>query len=320
MKTNLAKEQYYTPEQEYIIEEVIDSLNQSQKWLSCKYFYDERGSDLFEEIVGLDEYYLTRTEISIMNDNIEEICKLIGENCILIEPGSGSGNKIKLLLDNLNKPSAYVPIDISETYVKDSASKLSINYPHLKILPIIADYTGEFRFPDFNFKHENLVVYYPGSTIGNFSPEKAKEFLKKIAHMCGKHSYLLIGIDLKKDKEILENAYNDKSGVTEKFNLNILNNLNNLIEADFNLDNWAHKAFFNEDKSRIEMHLVSKEKQNVNLNGYTVGFNKGETIHTENSYKYSIDKFCELISEDYKINKSWTDKENKFAVLLFQSH
>ncbi len=319
MKTNLAKEEYYTPEQEAIVEEIIESLSQAQKTLSCKYFYDEKGSDLFEEIVELDEYYLTRTETSIMNNNIEEISRLIGKNCILIEPGSGSGQKIKILLDNLIFPSAYVPIDISESYVKDSANKLSKNYPDLKILPIIADYTGEFKLPGFNFEHENLVVYYPGSTIGNFSPEKAKEFLKKIAHMCGKDSYLLLGIDLKKDKEVLEKAYNDGSGITRKFNINILENLNNLIESNFELDQWAHKAFFNEDKSRIEMHLVSKEKQNVNINGYTVSFNKGETIHTENSHKYSIDKFCELISDDYRMNKVWTDKENKFAVLLFQS-
>lgn len=318
MKTNLAKEEYYTPEQEAIIEEVIESLSGPQKTLSCKYFYDEKGSDLFEDIVELDEYYLTRTEISIMRDNINEISQLIGENCILIEPGSGSGKKIKLLLDNIEKQAAYVPIDISESYVKGSASKLSQDYPDLKILPIIADYTGEFNLPEFNFNHENLVVYYPGSTIGNFSPSAAKQFLKKMANMCGSGSYLLIGIDLKKDKRILENAYNDQKGVTEKFNLNILDNLNNLIESDFETHKWGHKAFFNEDENRVEMHLVSREKQTVNLNGYSVSFSKGETIHTENSYKYSIDKFCELICEDYKIIESWVDKNDKFGVLLFR--
>ncbi|MGH7885787.1 MAG: L-histidine N(alpha)-methyltransferase [Thermodesulfobacteriota bacterium] len=319
MKTNLEKEKNYTPQQESIIEEIIDSLSKVQKSLPCKFFYDERGSDLFEQIVDLDEYYLARTEISIMNDNIGEISELIGESCILIEPGSGSANKIKILLENLKTPSAYIPIDISETYVKDSTHNLSKYYPALKIVPIIADYTSDFKLPEFNFNYNKLVVYYPGSTIGNFSPDEARDFLKKIAHMTGKNNYLLIGVDLKKEKDTLERAYNDAKGITEKFNINILSNLNNLIESDFITDRWSHKAFFNEDESRVEMHLVSKENQTVKLNGYAVDFHKGETIHTENSYKYGIDEFCNLVSKEYKLNKFWTDKKKNFAVLLFQS-
>lgn len=319
MKTNLEKEKNYTPQQESIIDEIIDSLSQTQKKLPCKYFYDEKGSDLFEQIVDLDEYYLARTEIAIMNDNIDEIAELIGESCILIEPGSGSANKIKILLENLKKPAAYIPIDISETYVKDSAQKLSKDYPDLKIVPIIADYTSDFKLPQFNFKYNKLVVYYPGSTIGNFSPDGARAFLKKIARMSGKNNYLLIGIDLKKDKDTLERAYNDSRGITEKFNINMLNNLNNLVESDFIAEKWSHKAFFNEEENRIEMHLVSKENQTVKLNGYAVDFLEGETIHTENSYKYCIDGFCDLVSDEYKLNKFWTDKKKNFAVILFHS-
>lgn len=319
MKTNLAKEKYYTPQQNSIIEEVIDSLSKPQKKLSCKFFYDEKGSDLFEEIVAQDEYYLGRTEISIMNDNIKEISEIIGEKSVVIEPGSGSGNKIKILLDNLKSPAAYVPIDISESYVRESANTLSKNYPSIRILPIIADYTSEFKLPDFKFDMEKLVVYYPGSTIGNFRPDEARDFLAKIANMCGKNNYLLIGVDLKKDRKVLESAYNDKKGVTAEFNLNILANLNSLIDADFTLQKWSHKAFFNEKESRMEMHLESMEKQLVNINGYTVNFDKGETIHTENSYKYRVEDFCDLVCNDYQLNKYWTDDDSKFAVLLFES-
>lgn len=319
MKTNLAKEKYYTTEQHSIIEEVVGSLNLPQKQLSCKFFYDEKGSDLFEDIVAQDEYYLGRTEISIMNENIEEISRIIGEKSIVIEPGSGSGNKIRILLDKLIAPAAYVPIDISESYVKESANKLSNNYPSIRILPIIADYTNVFKLPDFNFDYEKLLVYYPGSTVGNFRPEEAKDFLAKIAHLCGKNNYLLIGVDLVKDKSILENAYNDKNGVTAEFNLNILTNLNNLVDSDFDTEKWAHRAFFNEKESRIEMHLESLEKQLVNIDGYTVTFDKGETIHTENSYKYRVGDFCDLLSDYYSLKKHWTDADSRFAVFLFES-
>jgi len=300
---------------ESILEEVIDSLDMPQKKLPCKLFYDKHGSYLFDLISTQDEYYITRTEISILKDNIEEISEFIGDNNpVLIELGSGSNKKIRIILDNIPAPSAYIPVDISEEYI-NKAERLRDDYPELKIIPILADYTKPFSLPELNFDYERITVYYPGSTIGNFEPGKAREFLKRIANMCGSGSGILVGFDLKKDPNILENAYNDKSGVTAEFNLNILRNLNNTLGSNFDLGKWSHLAFYNTDHGRIEMHLKSLYDQKVRLDGRVFSFRRNETIHTENSYKYSIDDFSSMVVDFYSIEKFWMDTENKFCML-----
>ncbi|MGB3365659.1 MAG: L-histidine N(alpha)-methyltransferase, partial [Thermodesulfobacteriota bacterium] len=276
-----------------------------------------KGSSLFDQICELEEYYPTRTETSIMNENIEDICSILGRNSLLIELGSGSSKKIRLLLSGLQNPAGYVPIDISEEHLISSVNILARDYAHLRILPVSADYTQPFSLPKFDFIYSKKVVYYPGSTIGNFEPEYASQFLNSIGKRLGKGTGLLIGVDLKKDKKILEDAYNDNKGVTAEFNLNILTRLNTELDTDFNIKEWKHNAFYNSKEGRIEMHLESLSEQDVNVDGDNITFKKEETILTEYSYKYSIEDFEELISDSYKLEKVWTDKENKFGILYF---
>jgi len=314
MNKNLLHLEKFEPENESPISEVIAGLGQEQKQLPCKLFYDKRGSALFDEICRLEEYYPTRTEIGIMGENIAGICSLLGNNCLLVELGSGSSVKIRLLLDNLINPSGYVPIDISEEHLMESVKTLAGDYPGLRIMPIHADYTQPLSLPRFDFPFSRTVFFYPGSTIGNFTPESAGEFLGWIARRAGRGSGLLIGVDLVKDINILEDAYNDKKGVTAEFNLNILKRLNREIGADFDLAKWRHKAFFNTRESRIEMHLESVINQRVNVDGASFRFRKDETILTEYSYKYTIEGFSELVSGSYTVEKVWTDRENIFSV------
>ena len=302
-----------------VLKEIIQSLSKKQKELSCKFFYDEQGSKLFEQISELEEYYLTRTEISILNNNIHEISDAVGEDALILELGSGSSRKIRILLDNFKSIAAYFPVDISGEFLLYSAEKLSRDYSDLKIVPIVADYTGPFTIPRQNISYKKIVAYYPGSTIGNFTKEQAGSFLKNISELCGKGSGLLIGIDLKKETEVLERAYNDVKGVTAEFNLNILKNMNSNFGTNFEINKWKHVAFYNEKKGRVEMHLQSLEQQSVRLNGTSISFEKDETIHTENSYKYSIEEFEDLISEFYFLKNVWSDPDNKFAVCYFEA-
>ena len=302
-----------------VLNEIIRSLSKSQKELSCKFFYDEKGSELFEQISELDEYYLTRTEISILNNNISDISRAVGEDALILELGSGSSRKIRILLDNLKSIAAYFPVDISREFLLHSVEKLSADYGELKIVPIFADYTRPFTIPEHDIPHSKIVAYYPVSTIGNFTKEQAGRFLENIAGLCGKGSGLLIGVDLKKDTEVLEKAYNDRKGITAEFNLNILKNMNSSFGTNFEIDKWRHIAFYNEDKGRVEMHLQSIEEQSVRLNGTSISFKKDETIHTENSYKYSIEEFEDLIKDFYSLKNVWSDPGNKFAVCYFEA-
>lgn len=317
MNTNLSRLKKFETEREKLLEEILESLSKTQKVLPSKLFYDQKGSCLFDQICELDEYYPTRTETSIMNENIEDICSILGRNSLLIELGSGSSKKIRLLLSGLQNPAGYVPIDISEEHLINSVNILARDYPHLRILPVSADYTQPFSLPKFDFIYSKKVVYYPGSTIGNFEPEYASQFLNSIGKRLGKGTGLLIGVDLKKDKQILEDAYNDKKGITAEFNLNILTRLNTELDIDFNIEQWKHYAFYNSKEGRIEMHLESLSEQDVNVDGENITFREEETILTEYSYKYSIEDFEELISDSYKLEKVWTDKENKFGILYF---
>lgn len=314
MNKNLLRVEKYEPEVEALINEVIEGFTSRQKQLPCKLFYDKEGSSLFDEICTLDEYYLTRTERAIMEENIGAISNAIGENSLLIELGSGSSRKIRLLLDNLRDPAGYVPIDISEEHLVDSVRSLAGDYPDLRIMPVYADYTRLIKFPDFGFPYSRKVVYYPGSTIGNFSPPAARRFMKNIARWSGKGSGLLIGVDLVKDKGILERAYNDGKGVTAKFNLNILKRLNREIGTDFNLGKWEHHAYYDTPKNRIEMHLRSLADQRVRVNGSVFGVKKGETILTEYSYKYTLKGFKELVSDSFAVEEVWTDVDMNFSV------
>lgn len=304
---------------EGILNEIIQSLSKSQKELSCKFFYDEHGSKLFEQISELEEYYLTRTEISILNNNIKQISDAVGIKVLILELGSGSSRKIRILLDNFKSVAAYIPVDISKKFLLHSAGRLSKEYSDLKIIPVIADYTRPFTIPEFKMPYSKIVAYYPGSTIGNFTREQAQYFLNNIAELCGKKSGLLIGIDLKKEPKILEKAYNDRKGITAEFNLNILKNMNSSFGTNFEIDKWKHIAFYNEEHGRVEMHLQSLEEQSVRVNGTSILFKKDETIHTENSYKYSLDEFEEMIGDFYSLKKVWSDPGNKFAVCYFES-
>jgi dimethylhistidine N-methyltransferase len=300
--------------------EVLEGLTRIPKELPCRLLYDEMGSFLFEQICKLDEYYLTRTEMNIMRENIDEITDVIGKNCSLIEFGSGNSKKTRLILDKIKEPASYIPIDISLEYLIKSVKTLAKDYPQLKITPVHADYTQNLDLSFLYSSKSRLVVYYPGSSIGNFNPKEAKRILKSIAKLTGEKGGLLIGIDLKKDKETLESAYNDKKGITALFNLNILKRLNNELHADFDLSNWLHRAFYNSNMGRIEMHLVSLKKQHVHVGSNEFYFKEGETILTEYSYKYTLHEFKELVCEYFTVNNTWIDKEGKFSINFLSTH
>ena len=301
------------------LDEVINGLSKQQKSLPSKLFYDEKGSQLFDEICELEEYYPTRTEIKIMGDNIEEIASYIGDECLLVELGSGSSVKIRLLIDHLPTLAAYVPVDISSEHLLKSANNLKADHQQLVVHPLVADYTKDFSLPKINEPFKTIDAFYPGSTIGNFTHEEAKSFLNRIAKTCGKGSGLLIGVDLKKDINILNAAYNDNRNVTADFNLNILNHLNNLLGADFNLNKFKHHAFYNEDFGRIEMHLASNEKQDVQIEDYSFSFEENETILTEYSYKYSLEDFKQIASGIYEVKKVWMDVKKLFSVQFLRA-
>lgn len=297
-----------------LLEEVIDGMHKNQKQLPSKLFYDERGSALFDKICELDEYYPTKTEMQIMQDNINEIGSLLGEGTILIELGSGSSTKIRLLLDHIPGLAGYIPIDISAEHLKKSSISLKKDYPELDIFPLAADYTRPFNLPIIEKPFDHKAVYYPGSTIGNFVPNRAKRFLQRIAKICGNNGGLVIGVDLKKDRETLERAYNDKKGVTAEFNLNMLRRINKELNANFDLNNFYHNAVYDQIRGRIEMHLVSRKKQKININSAEINFDEGEFILTEYSYKYTLNEFAELTRGIFDVKKVWTDKNNLFSI------
>jgi dimethylhistidine N-methyltransferase len=297
-----------------IMAEVIEGLQEPQRRLSSKYFYDKRGSELFEQICRLEEYYLTRCEMSIMTDNIEEISSVMGENCVLVELGSGSTKKIRVLLDSLKNPVAHVPVDISSKFLMLEADELRRDYPNLIVYPVATDYTKDFTVPEITEDPHHTVIYYPGSSIGNFTPEFSRRLLSRLAGASGKGSGLLIGVDLKKQRDVLEAAYNDKKGVTAEFNLNMLRHLNSLLGCRFDLSGFEHYAFYNEREGRIEMYLNSTKDQEVQVNNTCLNFTKGEGILTEYSYKYSIGEFHDLVSGIYRPEACWTDPEDNFSV------
>ena len=293
---------------------VIEGLSKKDKKLNPKWFYDYEGSKIFEQITKLDEYYITRTEIDILKKNQDEISKCIGEHATIIEPGAGAGEKIKILIKSLKKPELYVPSDISKTYIRDIATNLEKALPNIKIEPWVFDFQSNEKIPSHIYQKKNLTTFFPGSTIGNFEPLDAINFLKKVKNQFYSDK-IIIGVDLIKEKKILERAYNDALGVTSKFNKNILKRMNKELNADLNLDFFKHDAIFNKKKSRIEMRLISQKKQHINIGQTSFLFQDQEIIHTENSYKYSLDMFKNLAKDaGWSVAKIWVDKNKLFSV------
>ena len=295
--------------------EILEGLRQPQKTLPSKYFYDELGSQLFDEICKLPEYYPTRTEQEIMTQYIDAMSRLIGPQALLIELGSGSSQKTRTLLAHLPDLVGYIPIDISAEHLMQSAADIKALFPHLNVFPISTDYEANFDLPQLNQQPLNSVVYYPGSTIGNFHPEEAAAFLRHMRAVCGQDCTFLIGVDLKKDHETLHLAYNDRAGVTADFNLNILTHLNHKFGAHFDRAQFKHEAFYNADAGRIEMHLVSLRQQQIQILGEEVDFEAGECIWTESSYKYTPAEFAAVAAEaGLQVKKLWTDENSLFSV------
>lgn len=298
---------------ESIVNEIVDGLSKFPKQLPSKYFYDEFGSQLFDEITELEEYYPTRTERLILESNLEEMGEMLGDNVELIEPGSGSSEKTRILLDHLKNISCYVPIDISGDYLFKVAEKLREEYPHIAIEPLAADYTRPFELPDIH-PEARRIVFFPGSTIGNFRLNTVQRFFSVIADIVGKKGGVLIGVDLKKDIRILEAAYNDKRGITAEFNKNMLKHLNRVIGSDFDPELYSHKAVWVEEKGCIEMRLYAGADHKVRLNGYTFEVKSGEYLHTENSHKYELTEFADIVAPWFEVAKVWTDANDLFSV------
>jgi len=307
----------YHPKQIDFYNEVLTGLQASPKVIPPKFFYDEVGSNLFEQICQLPEYYPTRTERDILSRNAREIASIIGTHSYILEPGCGSCEKIRILLETL-KPKAYVPMDISRDYLQKSAQAISDAYPWLDVHAACVDFTAPIELP-FCPDDEHKLAFFPGSSIGNFEPKHAKQFLRQIVDMVGSGGGLLIGVDLKKEEQILHQAYNDNAGVTAEFNLNLLSRINEELDANFNLDEFNHHAFYNSEVGRIEMHLVSQKSQKVKVGDYFIDFSAGESIHTESSYKYTVIEFQELaIDAGFKPRQVWTDSGELFSVHYFE--
>jgi dimethylhistidine N-methyltransferase len=307
--------QDFEPCQATFLEEVLDGLARQPKQLACKYFYDDWGSRLFEDICALKEYYPTRTELAIMREAIEPIVAAIGPESLLIEYGSGNSLKTCLLLDHAPRLAGYIPIDISRAQLLRAVEGLANLYPRLRVWPVCADYTQAYELPPLPDVAARRVVFFPGSTIGNFDPREAADFLRHIAAVCGPGGGLLIGVDLKKDPRLLAEAYNDPRGVTAAFNLNLLQRINRELGADFKLDRFAHYAFYNPRAGRIEMHLVSLADQVVRLGGRAIRFDLGESIWTESSYKYALKEFERLAAgAGLSVRGVWTDPARLFSV------
>lgn len=302
------------------LKDVIEGLGKNPKTLKPKYFYDNRGAQLFTEICTTPEYYPTRTEIKILNQNAEDIASQIGDNTALIEYGSGALEKIKILLNFLKEPVGLIPVDISEDQLFVSAKNLENLYPNLEILPVAADFTKPIPIPGFSQPPKKYVAFFPGSTIGNFEPDLAIQFLQGVTKTIGLDGLLLIGFDLKKDIETLLAAYDDQRGITASFNKNLLSRVNGELGGNFNLNTFEHVARYNENKGRIEMHLKSTMEQTVSINKELFEFLEGETIHTENCYKFTKESFTAMSSKaGLSPVKTWTDDKNLFAVMLLRT-
>jgi dimethylhistidine N-methyltransferase len=302
-----------TPELAFLAD-VRDGLSKTQKALSPKYFYDSAGSDLFEAITRLPEYYPTRTEVGILDRSGPEMAALLPARAALVEFGSGSTIKLRRLLRHLDKLAAYVPVDVSGEFLRSQAEVLSGDFPHLRVEPVVADFTRDFDLPE-SLRDMPRAGFFPGSTIGNFEPSEAEDLLRRFGRILGEGAHMIVGVDLVKDAAILERAYDDAAGVTAAFNLNLLTRINRELAGRFDLGAFSHRAVFNPQASRIEMHLVSAGAQDVGIGSDTVAFADGETIHTESSYKYTVETFRALVERaGWTWIQVWTDPEGLFSV------
>jgi dimethylhistidine N-methyltransferase len=307
--------QDYAPETDTMRRNVLQGLNDKPKRLPSQYLYDERGSRLFEQICATEEYYLTRTEIAILQNHLTSIARRVGPQALVIEPGSGSGVKTRLLLDALDEPAGYVPIDVARRMLADSAARIEREFPGLDVAPVCADFTGDYEIPTIAGAVKKRVTYFPGSTIGNFTRDIAVSLLRHMASLCKEGGGVLLGVDLKKDRAILESAYDDAAGVSREFALNYLVRLNRELDANFRLDRFEYEAPYNEEQSRIEMALVSCCPQTARVGGIRVAFGDSERVHTEFSYKYALDEFAALASEaGLEVTDIWTDADRFFSV------
>jgi dimethylhistidine N-methyltransferase len=294
--------------------DLLAALSSQPRSIAPKYFYDEAGSKLFDQICALPEYYPTRTELGILKNHTREIAGHIGVHAELVEFGAGSLTKVRLLLDAMDAPLRYVPIDISGEHLAQAAQGLGTDYPRLQVLPLVADYSQAFSLPPAMAGMRQRVGFFPGSTIGNFTPVEAVKFLTMAGNVL-RGGALLLGADLIKDPAILHAAYSDVQGVTAAFNLNLLARANRELGADFDLSKFAHSAFYNAPQQRIEMHLMSRVRQVVHLAGQAFEFEEGETLHTENSYKFTIDGLRALaVQAGFTPGPVWTDSQRLFSL------
>jgi L-histidine Nalpha-methyltransferase len=298
---------------------VLTGLAGEPKSLPCKLFYDARGSALFEAITRVPEYYLTRTEIAILEQYAGEIAARIGPYARLVELGSGASRKVRILLEALAAPAAYVPVDISGEHLREAAAQLAADFPSLPIVAVCADYTRPFQLPPLPGPAGKRVGFFPGSTIGNFEPDAVVRFLRNCAELLAPHGEMLIGVDLKKDPRILNAAYNDKAGANAAFNLNLIGRVNRELDGDLAIERFAHVAFYNADKGRIELYIKSLVDQRATIAGRHFHFAAGELIHTENSYKYAIEEFQALAARaGFAAVHTWTDRNRLFSVHYFR--
>lgn len=299
--------------------DVVEGLSRAQKAIPPKYFYDERGSELFDAICDVPEYYPTRTEATLLMRIAPQLAERLVRHPHLIEYGSGASRKTRIVLDALTTLRTYVPIDVSDEFLHATADQLAADYPRFSIIPVVGDFTKSISLPDA-VKHGGKIGFFPGSTIGNLGPAGAADFLKSARALLGDGAAFLLGADLVKAARVLKAAYNDRGGITAKFNLNLLSRINRELGADFNPSEFGHNAIWNGEESRIEMHIVSNAAQTVSLNGHSFAFREGETIHTENSYKFTPARLAELAAATgWRVDEMWTDEEYPFAVALFSA-
>jgi L-histidine Nalpha-methyltransferase len=293
---------------------VINGLSDNPKWLSAKYFYDAAGSDLFEQITRLPEYYPTRTELGILERHAGAMSAHIPLAAALVEFGTGSTKKARILMNAAPQIAAYVPVDISAEFLAQEAALVRRDLPNVTVLPVAADFTRDFDLP-MQIRSRPRVGFFPGSTIGNFEPEDATEFLRQAARILGSGATMIVGVDLVKDEKVLNAAYDDVAGVTARFNLNVLARMNRELGGNFDLAAFRHRAFYDAAGHRIEMHLESLKAQTVTVAGRTFAFRAGETIHTENSYKYTVESFRSLAQRaGWRPVAVWTDPDDYFSI------
>lgn len=300
------------------LKDVVDGLSKPQKSIPSRWFYDQAGSELFEQITELPEYYPTRTEIGILNDNVTEIAEMIGQGSLLIEYGAGASTKTRILLDALPDMAGYVPIDVSEDFLLYTADALRADYPDLPVFPVVGNFMSQIALPDL--PSDGKTGFFPGSTIGNLDDDDIEAFLNNAHDLLGVSNQFLLGVDLRKSPDILVPAYDDAQGVTAAFNLNLLKRINAELGANFDLAAFSHEARWNDEASRIEMHLVSTSDQTVSIGKETFKFKRGDSIHTENSRKFSIETLAPVFDKTgWTLKKTWSDASNLFAVVMLSA-